>query len=145
MRDVSDFDLRDFLPYLLAQAAEETSLGFQHHYKDTYGMLRNEWRVLFHIGRYGEMSARDICLRAKLHKTKVSRAVSALEGRRYLVRTQCQEDRRRELLKLTKTGQAVYADLSQKAKSYDAVMVAHFTEAEEAVLRKCLTEMAKLP
>lgn len=54
-------DLADFLPYLLNRAAEETSLGFQEHYRRRYGMLRTEWRVLFHLGRHGELSARDIC------------------------------------------------------------------------------------
>ncbi|NHX28398.1 MarR family transcriptional regulator, partial [Escherichia coli] len=34
-----DFDLGDFLPYALNQAAEITSLGFQRAYKDRYGML----------------------------------------------------------------------------------------------------------
>jgi len=50
------FDLQDFLPYLLNQAADASSLGFQKYYKDRYGMLRTEWRVLFHLGRYGAMT-----------------------------------------------------------------------------------------
>jgi hypothetical protein len=55
-------------------------------YKDRYGMLRTEWRVLFHLGRYGAMSAREISRRAGIHKTKVSRAVAALERKRFLER-----------------------------------------------------------
>ncbi|NDH26495.1 MAG: MarR family transcriptional regulator, partial [Rhodobacteraceae bacterium] len=47
-----DFDIRQFIPYLLNQAAEESSLAFQRIYKDRYGMLRGEWRVLFHLGIY---------------------------------------------------------------------------------------------
>ena len=50
-----DFDLSSFLPYALNQAAEATSIGFQKFYRQQYGMLRTEWRVLFHLGRYGEM------------------------------------------------------------------------------------------
>ncbi|WP_420860547.1 MarR family winged helix-turn-helix transcriptional regulator [Algirhabdus cladophorae] len=145
MTSVDPFDLRDFLPYLLAQAAEETSLGFQKHYKDGYGMLRNEWRVLFHLGRYGAMSARDICERAKLHKTKVSRAVAALERRRFLARSPTALDRRVEVLDLTKSGHSAYLDLAQKARSYDAAMVQSLSAEQEAVLRACLAKMAKLP
>ncbi|MEM9195855.1 MAG: thiamine pyrophosphate-dependent enzyme [Myxococcota bacterium] len=33
-------------------------------------MLRTEWRVLFHLGRRPDMTAKDICTQAKLHKTK---------------------------------------------------------------------------
>ena len=50
MENSDTFDLQLFLPYLLNQAAEESSLSFQRVYKDRYGMLRTEWRVLFHLG-----------------------------------------------------------------------------------------------
>ena len=107
-----DFDLADFVPYLLNQAAEEASLGFQRVYKDRYGMLRTEWRVLFHLGRYGAMTATAIGRLAKVHKTKVSRAVQALEARRFLRREACEDDRRAERLSLTASGRAAFEDLS---------------------------------
>ena len=55
------FDIQDFLPYLLNRAAEKASSGFQQEYKSKYGMLLTEWRVVFHLGRYGKMTAIDIC------------------------------------------------------------------------------------
>ena len=82
-----DFDLQEFLPFLLNMAAEEVSLEFQRIYKGRHGMLRTEWRVLFHLGNFGEMTAKEIGQRAKVHKTKISRAVQRLEQRRYLART----------------------------------------------------------
>ena len=42
MTKKDDFELQNFLPYLLNQAAEESSLAFQSIYKDRYGMLRTE-------------------------------------------------------------------------------------------------------
>ena len=42
-----NFDVSLFLPYLLNQAAEQTSVGFQENYRERYGMLRTEWRVCF--------------------------------------------------------------------------------------------------
>jgi len=72
MADSDDFDLQLFLPYPLNQAAEDSSLSFQRVYKDRYGMLRTEWRVLFHLGIFGQMTARDISVRAKIHKTNTT-------------------------------------------------------------------------
>ena len=138
----ADFDLLDFLPYLLNLAAEEASLGFQTLYKTRYGMLRTEWRVLFHLGRYGDMTAKDICDRARLHKTKVSRAVKALEARRYLTRRELPQDRRNEVLSLTRTGQVLYRDLSISARDYDAVLVRPLSAEENRVLRRCLKKLA---
>lgn len=142
MDQKDDFDLRDFLPYLLNQAAEESSYVFQQVYKDRYGMLRNEWRVLFHVGRYGQMTAKDIGVRAKLHKTKISRAVSKLEKRRYLVRTRDETDRRSEILSLTAAGQTVYKDLRETAQRYDAELSAMFPTGEAALLRTMLRRLS---
>ncbi|WP_299666823.1 MarR family transcriptional regulator [uncultured Ruegeria sp.] len=137
-----EFDLRNFLPFLLNQAAEESSLEFQRVYKDRYGMLRTEWRVLFHLGNYGEMTARDIGARAKIHKTKVSRAVRRLEQRRYLKRLRDEKDRRVERLSLTSSGQTVYRELRDIARDYDAKLAAHFTTGEAALLRMMLRRLA---
>ncbi|WP_171052712.1 MarR family winged helix-turn-helix transcriptional regulator [Ruegeria sediminis] len=137
-----DFDLRNFLPFLLNQAAEESSLEFQQVYKNRYGMLRTEWRVLFHLGNYGEMTAKEIGERAKIHKTKISRAVHKLEQRRYLTRTRDDKDRRVERLTLTANGAAVYRELRGIAEEYDAKLAAHFTRGEAALLRMMLRRLA---
>ena len=139
----SDFDLRQFLPYLLNQAAEASSLNFQNIYKNRYGMLRTEWRVLFHLGIYGEMTARDIGTMAKIHKTKISRAVQRLEDRRYLVKKRDEEDRRIDRLALTKAGITVYKDLYAIAQPYDDQLTSRLDADEIKVLRRALLKLTK--
>ena len=138
-----DFDLQDFLPYLLNQAAEASSLAFQQVYKDRYGMLRTEWRVLFHLGIYGRMTAREIGQRSKMHKTKISRAVQKLAERRFLTRETDDSDRRLEWLDLTAQGRAAYRDLREIAKGYDARLSAKLSARENAVLRQALRKLAE--
>jgi DNA-binding MarR family transcriptional regulator len=116
------FDLQDFLPYLLNQAAEATSRGFESVYKDRYAMTRTQWRVLANLGRFGAMTARDICRISHIEKTKVSRAVAALETDGMLARTPSPEDRRAEHLSLTPRGQEVFAELGQQALAFDAAL-----------------------
>ena len=137
-----DFDLQNFLPYLLNQAAEESSLAFQKVYKDRYGMLRTEWRVLFHLGIYGRMSAKEIGQRSKMHKTKISRAVARLEERRFLTRQASEEDRRLEYLQLTQQGQAAYRDLLEVAERYDSQLTAALSPEEVVGLRMLLRKLA---
>lgn len=115
----SDFDLETFLPYLLNQAAEATSKSFHATYRAAYGMTRTQWRVLANLGKFGSMTARDICRISHIEKTKVSRAVATLEAEGLLYRTPSAEDRRAEILALTTRGQAVFADLGQRAIDYD--------------------------
>ena len=137
-----DFDLQNFLPYLLNQAAEESSLAFQQVYKGRYGMLRMEWRVLFHLGIYGQMTAKEIGQRARIHKTKVSRAVSKLQQRRFLTRERDEADRRVEHLDLTTAGRAAYVDLLVVAQEYDQKLVAQFSDEEVDLIRRMLRRLA---
>jgi len=137
-----DFALQDFLPFLLNRAAEESSMGFQAQYKDRYGMLRTEWRVLFHLGIYGRMTAKEISERAKIHKTKISRAVAKLAERRFVSRNRDENDRRAEHLSLTSAGEAAYRDLRAVAKSYDAKLVVQFSAEEIALMRRMLRNLS---
>ncbi|WP_232823107.1 MarR family winged helix-turn-helix transcriptional regulator [Oceanibium sediminis] len=135
------FSLPDFLPYLLNQAAEAASREFQSRYRSRYGMLRTEWRVLFHLGCYGELSAKQICERASIHKTKVSRAVAALQAKRYVSRTTDPDDRRREVLSLTRAGKRVFDALQVDAEECEAKLTAVLTPQEQAHLRSSLAKL----
>lgn len=110
-------NLSEFLPYLLYRAAEQTSRDFQKRYQARFGMLRTEWRVLFHLGM-GMQTATQVCDVAGLHKTKVSRAVQALETKRFVKRRQNPDDRRSEHLELTNLGQAALTELTQDAEEF---------------------------
>ena len=114
------FDLERFLPYLLNQAAEATSLSFQAEYRADYGLSRTQWRVLANLGKFGAMTARDICAISHLEKTKVSRAIGLMEQAALLTRTTSATDRRAEILGLTARGHRVFEELGQKALAYDA-------------------------
>jgi DNA-binding MarR family transcriptional regulator len=139
-----NFDLTLFLPYLLNQAAEASSLAFQQIYKDRYGMLRTEWRVLFHLGIYGQLTASEIGLRANMHKTKISRAVQKLTERRFVTRARDAGDRRLEHLTLTPQGKAAYDDLHAVAQRYDATLTKGLTEAERDMLRHVLQKLSAM-
>lgn len=138
-----NFDLTMFLPYLLNQAAETSSLGFQKIYKERYGMLRTEWRVLFHLGIYGQLTASEIGHRANMHKTKISRAVQRLSERRFVIRARDGADRRVEHLALTSAGQAAYAELHAVAQRYDAALTADLSGQERDILQEALLKLAQ--
>lgn len=137
-----EFDLQNFLPYLLNQAAEDSSLEFQRVYRSRYGMLRTEWRVLFHLGIYGRMTAKEIGQRSKMHKTKISRAVAKLAQRRFLTRERDEEDRRLEYLELTPAGERAYRELRAVARDYDREIMARFTDEEAEMLKRALRLLA---
>ena len=139
------FALPDFLPYRLNRAAEDASHAFEARYRALYGMRRTEWRVLFHLGCHGAMTARAICDRASLHKTKVSRAVAALERKRFVARAPDVADRRRETLSLTRAGRAAFETLAREAEGYEAALTRGLSAAEVVRLRDLLGRLTPGP
>ena len=119
---MADFDLDLFLPYLLNQAAEATSAAFQVHYRNDYAMTQTQWRVLANLGKHGAMTAVEICRRTYIEKTKISRAVLALEEAGLLVRGAVAGDRRRESLRLTPFGQQAFLVLGKRALQFDQAL-----------------------
>ncbi len=135
------FEIQDFTPYLLNLASESASLGFSNIYKDLYNMKRTEWRVLFHLGRYGTMTATEIGERSKLHKTKISRAVSALEKKRFLSRETSENDRRVEILNLRKPGMEAYHALTARAEAYERALERKLGARDAAALKRALKKL----
>lgn len=117
-----DFKLETFLPYRLNQAAERVSQRFAAQYRNRYQMTRPEWRSLAALGSYGRMTATEIGASSSMHKTKVSRAVRALEEKRWLKRSENAGDRRIEHLELTPAGKRIYGEMIALARAYEAEM-----------------------
>lgn len=136
------FDLETFLPYLLNRAAEATSQGFQAIYRDRHGFTRTQWRVLANLGKFGAMTARDICAISHVEKTKVSRAVAALEQGGLLSRMPSQTDRRAEVLSLTPQGRAIFDELGALAVGFDRNLRDTLGSAEADTLVVLLRRLA---
>ena len=116
---MSKLQLEKFLPYRLNRIAAAVSQDFRSVYGPHHDLTIPEWRVLATLGQFEAMSAKDIGRHSTMHKTKVSRAVRALEERRWLRRRESEEDRREEILTLTALGEKVYRDIVPKAVAFE--------------------------
>ena len=131
--------LEHFLPYRLNRLADAISRDFARIYRDRYGLTRPEWRLLATLGQYGNMTATAIGRHSAMHKTKVSRAVSALEKRRWIARAVDEADRRIEHLKLTKAGEEAYRALVPLMLGFEARMLERASAPDRAAVAKALT------
>jgi DNA-binding MarR family transcriptional regulator len=111
--------LDNFLPYRLNRIASAVSRDFRAVYGRHYDLTVPEWRVLATLGEFEEMGATAIGAHSAMHKTKVSRAVRALEKRRWLKRREVPQDRREEILSLTRMGQEAYAEIIPRALAFE--------------------------
>ena len=127
-------ELARFLPYRLARIAEIVSREFARVYRERHGMTRPEWRAPAALGEFGAMTATQIGAHSSMHKTKVSRAVAALEKRRWLARESDEKDRRVERLTLTRAGEITYNELAPLALAFEARLLETIGESAENLL-----------
>lgn len=119
MNPASAFALEKFLPYRFSRLAETVSRDFSRIYQERYGLTKPEWRSFATIGQYRETTATDIVRHSCMHKTKVSRAIAALEARRWIERRISDADKRVEILSLTQDGAAAFEELTGLAREYE--------------------------
>jgi DNA-binding MarR family transcriptional regulator len=123
--------LEQFLPYRLNVLASLTSNALAQIYADRFSLTIPGWRVVATLGQYGVRTARDIAAHAVMHKSTVSRAVSALEERGLILRKPNVDDRREGLLELTGQGRAIYEALAPEALAFEQKLLAVLTPAEQ--------------
>ncbi len=131
---MAKLQLEAFLPYRLNRIAAAISQDFRSVYGLHHDLTIPEWRVLATLGQFEAMSAKAIGRHSAMHKTKVSRAVRALEERRWLRRRESEEDRREEILTLTALGQKTYREIVPKALAFERRILDELEPEAESAL-----------
>jgi DNA-binding MarR family transcriptional regulator len=133
-------NLQDFLPYRLSILSETVSQSLSQLYNERYGIAIPEWRVIAILGQYGTVTAKQIGACSRMHKTKVSRAVSTLEKRGLVERILNDDDMREAFVSLSKAGRAIYADITPAATEFSNALLGALSEEErdhlEAILNR---------
>ena len=135
--------LEEFLPYRLYVVANLVSQALSRIYVDRYGIGVPEWRILVTLGQFEVMTAKAIGAHSHMHKTKVSRAVSALEQRKLIVRRENRADRREALLSLTPAGRAIYRDLAPSALEFAKRLLETIDPADRAAFERAVDRLTE--
>ncbi len=131
---MSKLALEHFLPYRLNRLSSAVSQQFRAVYGPHHDLTVPEWRVLATLAQFGTMTAKAIGKHSSMHKTKVSRAVRALEERRWLTRRESEQDRREESLSLTAPGLQAYGDIVPRALAFESSILAALGSHAEPLL-----------
>jgi DNA-binding MarR family transcriptional regulator len=134
--------LERFLPYRLNVLASLTSNALAQIYAERFGLSIPAWRVIATLGQYEYRTARDIAAHGVMHKSTVSRAVSALEQRGLIARRPNEDDRREELLELTEEGWEIYEALAPEALAFEERFISVLTEEEQKTLAALIDRLS---
>jgi DNA-binding MarR family transcriptional regulator len=135
--------LERFLPYRLNVLASLASNALAQIYAERFGLSIPAWRVVATLGQYEVYTARDIAAHGVIHKSTVSRAVSALEQRGLIARRPNEDDRREELLALTPEGRDIYDALAPQALAFEERLVSVLTPEEQKILGRLIDRLSR--
>ena len=136
--------LKGYLPYRLNLLAELTSESTRVIYRRRHGLTRPEWRVLVNLAEAPSLTASDLCRLVPAHKTKISRALVALEGRGWVRRQTDRRDRRVSHAALTRRGRRAFEQIRPEMEAATEAMLAPLSAEERRKVDEGLAVLERL-
>lgn len=136
--------LKTYLPYRLNLLAELTSEKTREIYRRRHELTRPEWRVLVNLAEAPSLTASELCLRVPAQKTKISRALAALEARGWVARTQDARDARVAHAALTLRGKRAFNRIRPEMESATEALLAPLSPEERAKVDEGLKVLERL-
>lgn len=135
------FDLARFMPYRLAVLADDVSATIAQVYVDRFDLTRDQWRILAWLGNHAEMQAKEVGRHAGLDKMQMSRALARLEEKKLVAIKPDAQDRRGNILQLTKQGRALYDKITPLVTAREDYLLAALTPDEATALDSIIAKL----
>lgn len=135
--------LEHFVPYRLSVVTNIVSTAIAGAYAKRFGLSIPEWRVIAVLGLEPGLSAAQVAERTAMDKVAVSRAVSTLLRSRRIARGFANADRRRSVLRLTRSGENVYWRVVPFARRYERELLADLSANERVRLDRLLARLKR--
>jgi DNA-binding MarR family transcriptional regulator len=140
---IDSVQLNQFVPYRMVHLASNISLALSKIYKQTFDITIPQWRVLAQLAQQQKLYSKDIGEITSMDKSKVSRAVKALESKDYLIRQTDKQDNRAAYLSLSVKGQGLYQKIAPKALQWERQFIGVLEASEHRNLMKILDKLDK--
>jgi DNA-binding MarR family transcriptional regulator len=111
--------LDNFLPAIIRNLSEGISARISRNYSDEFSLTITEWRILLQLSEHQSLTASQIVENTAMEKSKISRALSSMEGEGIVKREVDEEDHRRQLLALTDYGDELYIQIAPRALAWE--------------------------
>lgn len=83
--DLSRWKIGEYVPALVTWLYNKTATDASRLYRRRFGVGLAEWRILAYLGIHGKGTNAEICEYIGLDKSAVSRSISSLKSRGYLL------------------------------------------------------------
>jgi DNA-binding MarR family transcriptional regulator len=135
------FQNEDFLLYRLPGVARRVSAICASEYYAEFGMKVPEWRLLAQIGRFGNISPKELSDKMSMDQVAVSRAIYKCLGRGFVREIANPLDRRSKVLTLTSQGRAFLTRFFPRACALAERMEQGLSAGEVETLKLLLNKL----
>lgn len=132
------FDLNDYIPCQLATLTQSIMRSVASLFEGRYGISLPEWKVLAIIRDKPGLSAVAVARLAQMDTVAVSRAVTKLLDRGWVLRELDSEDRRRSVLDVSAEGRELHDQIAPLASKLEASLLEELSEEEQRVFAKAI-------
>jgi MarR family transcriptional regulator, temperature-dependent positive regulator of motility len=130
-----------WLTYRLNYLALRYNVPLYSWVEQTYGLSRPEYVVIYSLGLKDGAAARDIAVSSGFPQNTLSRAIHKLVRLGLIERTGDTADRRRFVLRLSKTGRALFEDSLPAFVDFEHMMLEALSEDERSTLSRLMAKM----
>lgn len=134
------FELKEFLPYLIARVGSLMELTFEPELKKI-GLTMDMWRVLMVLHFNGSLSLVDLSRITGIGTSTLSRLVGRMVDRGLLSRRRSKEDTRAVDVRLRRAGTAIFHELWPLASTIERETSSLFPDTDMVKLKEMLREI----
>lgn len=137
------FRLEDWIPFQCSVITNRVSATLARMYMEEFGLTVVEWRIVAVLGSHPPMSAKVLAESTAMDQVSITRAVASLVKKRLVSRRTDSEDRRRVVLRLSKSGLEAYGRVVPLARAIEVALVSSLSRSTLAELRAALEKVVE--
>ncbi|HEY0233369.1 MAG TPA: MarR family winged helix-turn-helix transcriptional regulator, partial [Dokdonella sp.] len=109
-------ELDHWLPYQCSIITNRVSSMLKRMYADELGIGVTEWRLLANLAAHAPLSAKELAGHTAMDQVAITRAIAILVKKKLVTRREDAVDRRKVVLRLSKSGATAYESVSPLAR-----------------------------
>ena len=135
--------MRGLLGYNLAQAAIPSLKIFNKRIGEPFQLRRIDYTILMLVAANPHVTQRQISLALDVSAPRLTLVCDKLVERELITRTRSEEDRRKQIIALTRKGAALVKKAERIADGVESELLGHLSEVERAQLFQLLEKVAR--
>lgn len=139
-KSVTESVVDDYLPALLARAAQLISAEFQATV-EAHGLSELEWRILATLAGSGPLTVGSLAQKSVSKQPTVTRLLDRMEQQGHVERLADRSDRRITLVQMTRSGNRMMSALIREARDHEAAVLAPLGANRSQLLKELLRRL----